>query len=77
MRTASVAGAGCGLWFLVVAVFNITVGAITFSYDIWVLFDKKPPILADIICGLILGEATTPIAIVLWILSVFGVHFAH
>lgn len=70
-------GSGCVVWFVGVVLFNIVIGAWTFSYCLWVIWGKQAPLIADIICGLFLGELSTTAAIVLWILSVFGVHFAH
>lgn len=74
MRTVGASFGGCAV---VVGLFNLFIGTWTFSYDLWIIFGKQAPLLIDAICGLILGEVTVPLAMVLWLLNVGGVHFAH
>lgn len=61
-------------WALVVLAVNLTLGAWTFGYCVWWLFGKQAPIVASIIGGAVLGEVTVPLAVVLWVLDISGVH---
>lgn len=74
MRAVGASFGGCAV---AVCLFNLFIGTWTFSYDLWILFGKQAPIFVDALCGLILGEFTVPLAVVLWLLNIAGVHFAH
>jgi len=58
--------------FLIAIVINITVGAWS-VIEILSWFGKSIPIWADVLIGLFLGEVSIPIAIVGYLLRIFGV----
>ena len=58
--------------FLIVITINITVGAWS-VIEILSWFGKSIPIWADVLIGLFLGEVSIPIAIVGYLLRIFGV----
>ena len=61
-------GAGC----FVLTVVNLVVGTITAQYDIWVLLGKTIPLWVAILIGFLGGEVTIPVAIVFFVLRIFG-----
>lgn len=63
--------AGCGC-FLLIALFNLTIGAVCFDYCLWGFFGVDIPWYADVLCGLFTGEVVVPLAVVLWIISWFA-----
>jgi len=58
--------------FLIVITINITVGAWS-VIEILSWFGKSIPIWADVLIGLFLGEISIPVAIVGYLLRLFGV----
>ena len=60
---------GCGL----LLAWNMTVGAACFDYCLWQLAHKDVPWFADVLCGLFIGQFTTPLAVVLFIIKCCGV----
>lgn len=66
-------GSGCGCAIAVI-LFNVLIGAWTFSYDLWMLLGKQAPWWVNALCGLIGGEITVPLAIILWLLNFAGIH---
>ncbi len=63
---------GCMSLFLVL---NLAIGGIAFNYCLWAISGHNIHWVGDVICGLILGELAIPLAIVFWILSLFGIQF--
>lgn len=61
---------GCAV---LVILFNLFIGAVTFDYALYSLFGKDVPWYADMICGLVLAQITVPVAIVCWILRLCGI----
>jgi len=62
---------GCGI-YLFVLILNITVG--TWSViEILSWFGKSIPLIANLIIGLFVGEFSIPVAVVGYLLKVFGV----
>jgi hypothetical protein len=61
---------GCIVAFFL---FGITVGAFAFNYCVNFIFGISPPWYINVI-GVIGGEVTFPLAIVLWLLSLGGLH---
>lgn len=54
--------------------FGITVGAFAFNYCVNFIFGVGLPWYGNVAGGLILGEFTVPLALLLWLLSLAGVH---
>lgn len=71
-ETSGGCAGSCGC-MLAILLFNVVLGAWTFSYDLWVLAGKTAPWWANVICGLLGGEVTVPLALILWVLSAAGV----
>lgn len=72
MRRSTVhVGCGCVSPFVIMLI-NLIIGTISVVYILsW--FDKTIPLIGSIVIGLIGGEFTIPIAIIGWILRLFGV----
>lgn len=68
-----VVGGGCGC-YVVILLANLTLGAITSYYSVWELFHKQLPWWGAGLIGLVLGEVTMPLSLVLWILTSVGVN---
>jgi hypothetical protein len=64
---------GCVLPWLAFLTFNVALGAWTFSYCLWALTGRTAPWWADAVCGLVGGEVTVPLALILWVLRLAGV----
>ena len=73
--TVTTGGAFASLVFIQLGAFLVYValGCITFSYSLWVIFGKDAPWYADLVGGILLGETTIPLGVILWILSLAGV----
>lgn len=70
-RRNSEGGCGC-LLGIIVAIINLSIGAMSVNYILsW--FGKDIIWIGDAIIGLILGEISIPVAIVGWLLRLFGV----
>jgi hypothetical protein len=69
---ASKAPTGCVVAWLA---FLLVFGGWSVNYCLNVLLQKDIPFVGDILIGLFAGSITIPLAIVLWILSLFGVTF--
>ena len=61
---------GCMVLFLI---FNATAGFISVGYLMSTLADKTLPFWGQFLIGLIAGEITVPLALVVWILEICGV----
>ena len=68
-------GCGCGSILLV----NLTLGGVSFWYCLKEIAGMAIPWYGNAIIGLFTGQITVPLAIVLWLLSLFGIHgpFIH
>lgn len=66
-----ISGLGCFV-VLGVLLFNVTIGAWSTSYLLWIWLGKDIPLFGDIVIGAIAGELTVPAAIVTWLLRLFG-----
>jgi hypothetical protein len=69
---------GCGCYILVI-LFNLAVGGLTFQYSLSSIFGKDVAWWVDVIAGAILAEITVPVAILCWIARLCGVEvpFIH
>jgi hypothetical protein len=65
-------GGGCSC-LLMILIFNLAFGGITFDYVMFSLLGKDVPWYADMFAGTILGEFTVPIAVICWIIRLCGV----
>lgn len=72
MSENNVATAGCGC-FLITVIINLLIGGFCFDYTVWFIINKDFPWYVDAICGLIGGELFVPLAIICFILNMFGV----
>lgn len=70
MRNESGVSCGC---MLLVLIFNVLIGGWSIDYLLWVFLEKNIPFWADGLIGLILGELSVPLAVVVAILRYFGV----
>lgn len=68
-------GAGCGC-LLGILCLNVVLGGLSTAYCLFALTGRTIPWWGDALIGLVAGEVTVPLMIVLWLLSQFGVHFA-
>lgn len=70
---------GCGGCLTVVFVFNLLFGGFLFDYCLYSILGKNIHWVGDVLCGLFLAEACFPVAIVCFILRLFGVEapFLH
>jgi hypothetical protein len=73
IREFSGVSGSCGC-MLFAFIFNLALGGVSFAYCLFNIFGKTVPIFADVIAGLFLGEITVPLAIVVWIIKLCGVH---
>ena len=63
--------AGCGV-VLFILLLNVTIGAWSVDYILnW--FSRDIPWIGDAVIGLFVGELSIPVAIIGWILQLFGV----
>lgn len=62
----------CGCYLIIFA-FNVTVGGLSVNYLLQFFLDKTVPFIGAAIIGLFTAQLTVPVAIVVWILSRFGV----
>lgn len=69
--------AGClfGLFFVILPLINVTIGAMCFDYCLWNLFQKNIHWFGDCLCALFVAELAMPVALVIFILKIFGVDF--
>jgi len=65
-------GVRCGCW-LIVALFNAVAGGMSVQYLIEVFANKVIPFWWAALIGLFVGELSIPVAIVVWLLRLFGV----
>lgn len=65
--------ANCGCT-VAVLIFNLALGGWSFAYCLSALAGKSIPWYGDVVIGMFAGEVTVPLAIVLWLLSLFGIH---
>jgi hypothetical protein len=74
MRSDNLTGAkiNCGCWILVMLI-NISVGAWSVNLLFDTFLNKTIPLIGAIVIGLVAGEITIPIAIVVWVLKIFHV----
>lgn len=68
--TSSFGGCGC-----TILLFNLLLGGWSVDYCLNAILGKNIPWYGDVIIGLFTAEVSVPLAIVLWILSLFGIHF--
>lgn len=73
MNCEGTAGAGIG-GCLISTIINITIGAWCSSYCLFFIFNKIVPWYVNVVIGLIAGDITIPLAIILLVLSFFGIH---
>lgn len=71
VRSGSGNPMSCGCLILL---FNVLLGGWSVDYCLGFILNKDVPWYIDMLIGLIAGEVTIPTAIILWILSYFGVH---
>lgn len=65
-----IAGGYCGCW-VIILLLNLALGG--WSVDLILsLFDKDIHWIGDVLIGLVIGQFTIPIAIVIWLLQLFG-----
>ena len=64
---------GCCGCIAVFFVFNLLFGGFLFDYCLYSILGKNIHWLGDMLCGLVLGEVCLPLAIVCFILRLFGV----
>jgi hypothetical protein len=76
--SGSGSAAGCtsvgGCWLFII-IFNLTLGAYCFDYSMGAVFGKHVGWALSMLGGLVLGELTVPLAIVLAIVGAAGVAF--
>lgn len=66
----SLVSCGCGI--LLIA-FNISIGSWSVNYLLGFFLDKTIPWIGAALIGLIAGEISVPVALVVWLLRAFGV----
>lgn len=66
---------GSCLLIILILLFNVILGGFCFDYSLYAILGKDIPWYGDAICGFVSGEIVVPLAIVLWVLSWFGVSF--
>ena len=66
-------GCGCTLLLLLVPL-NLILGTMAANYCVLSLFNKTIPTITALFIGLVAGEVTMPLAIVLYILRACGIH---
>ena len=62
----------CGC-ILAIVIFNVLIGGWSVSYLLAFFFSKTIPFLGAALLGLIVGEVSIPIAVVVWLLRSFGI----
>jgi hypothetical protein len=62
----------CGC-MLAVMIFNILVGSWSVDYLLNFFLAKDIPFIGDALIGLIVAEISVPVAVVIWLLQMFGV----
>jgi hypothetical protein len=62
---------GCIIAFFL---FGITIGAYAFNYCVNFIFGVTLPWYINVVGGVLGGEVTLPLAIILWLISLAGVH---
>lgn len=62
---------GCLLAF---GLFGLTIGALLFSYSVFQIFGATLPWWVNLVGGVFAGEVLVPVALVLWLLSLVGIH---
>ena len=62
----------CGCWVAVLLI-NLTIGGWSVSYLLESFTGKVIPFVGAALIGLIVGEISIPVAIVVWLLRLFGV----
>lgn len=62
----------CGCWLVLMA-FNVTVGAWSVNYLLQFFMDKTIPFIGAALIGLFSAQLTVPVAIIVWLLQLFGV----
>lgn len=63
---------GC-LFMLALVALQGAIGGVAVNYLIAVFFSRNIPFWADVLIGLVTAEITAPLALVVWILRMFGV----
>ena len=53
----------------------LTIGAVAFDYALYALVGQDVSFWADMLAAVIVGSVTTPLAAVLWVLSLAGLTF--
>lgn len=72
VETVAASGGGCGC---AIILFNLLVGGWSVNYCLYAFLGKDVPWYIDVLIGLFVAEISVPTAIVLWILSHFGIQF--
>lgn len=62
---------GCGCW-TIIALYNVTIGAVCFQYCLWSIFSDDIPWYGDMFAGFFLGLFATPVAVVCLIARLCG-----
>jgi hypothetical protein len=68
----SIVGVQCGCMILVILV-NFIIGTWSVNYLLLEFLGKTIPAIGALLIGLVAGEVTIPVAIVIWLLKLFGV----
>ncbi len=61
---------GCCLGVLII---NLTIGSWSVGYLLDFFLNKNIPWIGDALLGLVVGEITVPVAVVVWLLRAFNV----
>ena len=69
-REYGLAQLGCCLGVLII---NLTIGSWSVGYLLDFFLNKNIPWIGDALIGLIAGEITVPVAVVVWLLHAFNV----
>ena len=59
--------------YTIVFIINLLLGALSVNYLLEVFLEKTIPLFWAIVIGLIAGQVTIPLAIIIWILNFLGV----
>jgi hypothetical protein len=73
MRTQNESGLaqlGCCLGIVII---NLTIGSWSVNYLLNFFLEKTIPWIGAALIGLVAGEITVPVALVVWILNIFGI----
>ncbi|MGP1666954.1 MAG: hypothetical protein ACTS5I_13780 [Rhodanobacter sp.] len=60
-------------WVLSILFVNFVLGWFFVDYSLMSILGKDIPFYADLLIGMVLGSAAFPVAIVCWVLRLFGV----